>query len=65
MDNSWVFDLETKLLSLIKVKTESILKKKYPDIFYTNTDSPKDVINHFPTVYVHELPGVEKAKGTV
>ena len=44
MDNSWVFDLETKLLSLIKVKTESILKKKYPDIFYTNTDSPKDVV---------------------
>lgn len=64
MDNSWVFDLETKLLSMIKVKTESTLKKKYPDIFYTNTDSPKDVSTHFPTVYVHELPGVEKAKTT-
>lgn len=64
MDNSWVFDLETKILSLIKVKTESTLKKKYSDIFFTNTDSPKDVITHFPTVYVHELPGAEKAKTT-
>lgn len=64
MDNSWVFDLETKLLSLIKVKTESTLKKKYPDIFYTITDNPKDVSTHFPTVYVHELSGSEKAKTT-
>lgn len=64
MDNSWVFDLETKLLSMIKVKTESTLKKKYPDIFYTITDSPKDVSTHFPTVYVHELSGSEKAKTT-
>lgn len=64
MDNSWVFDLETKLLSLIKVKTESTLKKKYPDIFYTITDSPKDVSTHFPTVYVHELSVSEKAKTT-
>lgn len=64
MDNSWAFDLETKIFSIIKLKTESKLKEKYPDIFYTNTDSPKDVITHFPTVYIHELPGSERSKTT-
>lgn len=64
MDNSWAFDLETKIFSIIKLKTESKQKEKYPDIFYTNTDSPKDVITHFPTVYIHELPGAERAKTT-
>lgn len=59
MDNSWVFDLETKIFSIVKIKTENKLKKKYPNIFFTTTSNPKDVITKFPTVYIHELPGTE------
>ena len=56
---NWAFDLEDKIYTIIKVKTEKKLKKNYPDIFYTKTDNPKDVITHFPTVYIHMLPGSE------
>lgn len=59
MDNSWAFDLETKIFSLIKYKTESRLKTTYPNIFFTTTNNPKDVETHYPTVYIHELTGSE------
>jgi hypothetical protein len=64
MDNSWAFDLETKLFSVIKRKTENKLKVLYPQIFYTATDNPKDGDVHYPTVYMHELSGVESARNT-
>ena len=59
MDNSWVFDLETRIFSIVSVKVSRKLKEKYPNIFFTLTSSPKDVITKFPTVYIHEMPGSE------
>lgn len=62
MDNSWVFDLETKIYSVIKVRTEKLLKSKYPNIYFTTTNNPKDATTHYPTVYIHELVGSEKGR---
>lgn len=62
MDNSWVFDLETKIYSVIKVRTEKLLKEKYPNIYFTTTNNPKDATTHYPTVYIHELEGSEKGR---
>ena len=59
MDNSWVFDLETRIFSIVSVKVSRKLKEKYPNIFFTTTSSPKDIITKFPTVYIHEMPGTE------
>lgn len=59
MDNSWVFDLETRIFSIVRSKVNRKLKEKYPNIFFTTTSSSKDIITKFPTVYIHEMPGTE------
>ena len=59
MDNSWVFDLETRIFSIVSVKVSRKLKEKYPNIFFTTTSNPKDIITKFPAVYIHEMPGSE------
>lgn len=60
MDNSWAFDLERKIFSVIKKKTEQKLKAKYPNIFYTTTDTPKDGETNYPTVYMHLSSSAER-----
>ena len=62
MDNSWVFDLETHIFSIVQKKVGDKLKSKYPNIRFTTTSNPKDVTVKYPTVYIHELPGAEKAR---
>lgn len=57
-DNQWVFDLETTIFSIVKAKAMGKLKARYPNI--NITDSSKSTSKAtFPTVYIHELPGVE------
>lgn len=57
-DNQWVFDLETTIFSIVKAKAMRKLKARYPNI--NITDSSKSTSKAtFPTVYIHELPGVE------
>lgn len=62
MDNSWVFDLETHIFSIVQKKVGDKLKSKYPNIRFTTTSNPKGVTVKYPTVYIHELPGAEKAR---
>lgn len=62
MDNSWVFDLETHIFSIVQKKVGDKLKSKYPNIRFTTTSNPKGVTVKYPTVYIHELPGTEKAR---
>jgi hypothetical protein len=58
--NQWAYDLEKKIFSIVKSRSEEILKEKYPNIYVT--DIEKNISKAvFPTVYIHELPGVEKA----
>lgn len=57
----WTSDISSIVFTRIKTTVEKKLKEKYPDIYFTTSDktqtNPK-----FPTVYIHELPGAEKAK---
>ncbi len=57
--NQWAYDLEKKIFSIIKARATETLGSKYPNLYITDNEknTSKAV---FPTVYVHELPGVEK-----
>lgn len=57
MDNSWAFGLENRVYTLIKTRAEKKLKDRYPNIFFTQTDLPKDAEIRYPTVYLRELGG--------
>ena len=58
--NQWAYDLEKKIFSIVKSRAYEKLKSKYPSVYITDIEknTSKAV---FPTVYIHELPGVEKA----
>lgn len=58
IDNSWVFDLETRIFGKVRVETEKKLKQEFPSIYYTTSDMNKGAPS-FPTVYIHELPSAE------
>lgn len=55
----------SKILSIVFTRVKTIvsnkLKKTYPNLNFTDSDreqkNPK-----FPTVYIHELPGIEKGQ---
>lgn len=58
-NNDWYASLESKIFTIMKTRIVRNLRSKYPDIFCTSsgrTDS--DPV--FPTVYIHELPGMEQ-----
>ena len=67
VDNTWAYEIETKVLGLINSYAIPRLKKL--DIFET-TRFTNAVTNEesrlsgtiFPTIYVHELAGVEQGK---
>ena len=59
--NDWATDLENTVTALVKAKTLTQLKEKYPKIVITNEgeNSGQAV---FPTVYIHLLPAVEQGQ---
>lgn len=57
MDNHWAFDLENDIYTTIKTRALKKLKDRYPNIFFTQTDLPKDAAVKYPTVYLRELGG--------
>ncbi len=57
MDNHWAFDLENDIYTTIKTRALKKLKDRYPNIFFTQTDLPKDATIKYPTVYLRELGG--------
>lgn len=57
MDNHWAFDLENDIYTTIKTRALKKLKDRYPNIFFTQTDLPKDATVKYPTVYLRELGG--------
>lgn len=62
IDNSWVTDLESKIFTRIKTEANKKLKDKFPNINFTTATNRGEPV--FPTVYVHELPGVEVGQDT-
>ena len=59
--NQWVYDLEKKIFSIVKSRASEKLSGKYPNIYFTDIEQNTSKAL-FPTVYLHELPGVEKAQ---
>ena len=59
--NDWAAELENTVTALVKAKTLTQLKEKYPKIVITNEgeNSGQAV---FPTVYIHLLPPVEQGQ---
>lgn len=60
-ENSWAYDIESTIYSIIKAKTYSTIKKKYPNLLFTDkgqSDSPPA----FPTVYIHMLAPTEQGQ---
>lgn len=62
MSADWVLDNENKIYTIIKAKTYTQLKKSYPNIYYTTSDETITDENKFPTVYIHEMQGVERGQ---
>jgi len=58
VNDNWFANLESKIFTIMKTRIVKNLKGKYPDIFCTSSNKT-DADPVFPTVYIHELPGVE------
>lgn len=54
----WVRERENDIFTLVRARTERVLKTKYPDLYFTQDDE-QIVETNLPTVYVHNLPGTE------
>ena len=57
--NQWAYELEKKIFSIVKYRAGEKLKSKYPNIYITDIEKNTSKAI-FPTVYMHELPGLEK-----
>lgn len=57
--NSWAFELESKIFSIVKARTEKALLKEFPNARYTVTSLPKGDFTQYPTIFIHELPSDE------
>lgn len=59
--NQWAFELGNTIFYVVKSRAEPILQEKYPDVNITDEGetSGKPI---FPTVYIHELPGLERGQ---
>lgn len=58
MDNAWAIELGPTIYSIVKAKATEQLKDKYPTLNVTDKgESDQPAV--FPTIYIHELPGME------
>ena len=62
--NQWVFDLETNIFSNVVTIAKPKLQKKYKsmnfDTAFTTVEKNLDKDPVFPTIYIHEMPGLER-----
>lgn len=61
VDNSWAFELGNTIFYVVKSRAEPILQKKFPDVYITD-EGETNQKPIFPTVYIHELPGLEQGQ---
>lgn len=59
--NQWAYDLETLIYSIVKSRTESKLKEKYPKTKFTQ-DEEETTAPSFPTILIQSLEPIEKNK---
>lgn len=60
-ENSWAYDIEGTVYSIAKAKTYSAIKKKYPNLLFTDKGQ-SDSSPTFPTVYIHMLAPTEQGR---
>ena len=60
-ENSWAYDIETTIYSIVKSKTYSEIQKKYPSLLFTDKGQ-SDSSPVFPTVYIHMLAPSEQGR---
>ena len=60
-ENSWAYDIETTIYSIVKSKTYSEIQKKYPSLLFTDKGQ-SDSSPVFPTVYIHMLAPTEQGR---
>ena len=58
MTNDWVYDIESRVFTIVKGKTEKTVRKKFPTAKYTTSDT-SDQTAVFPTIFIHELESPE------
>ena len=56
-----MIDIQSIVFSRIKHTFPSEVKANFPDLFFTTNDRTSDDPK-FPSVYVHELPGIERGQ---
>lgn len=64
MANSWIYDVQTDLFTIIKTKLMSKLEVTYPQLLITTNDALLTEPS-FPTIYIHFLQGMEQANDLV
>lgn len=60
-ENSWAYDIETTIYSIVKSKTYSAIQKKYHNLLFTDKGQ-SDSSPTFPTVYIHMLAPTEQGR---
>lgn len=55
--------LESQVITRIKTQFSQKLKDRYPNLNFTNSNRV-DTAPAFPTVYIHEMPGMEEGADT-
>lgn len=60
-ENAWAYDIESTIYSIVKAKTYLAIKKKYPNLLFTDKGQ-SDSSPTFPTVYIHMLAPTEQGR---
>lgn len=55
----WISDIESMILTRVKIGVEQKLETKYPNIFFTTSDR-NQVNPRFPTVMLRDMGGAER-----
>ena len=61
VDNSWAFELGNTIFYVVKSRAEPVLQKKFQDVYITD-EGETNQKPIFPTVYIHELSGLEQGQ---
>lgn len=57
----WVDQRENEIFTLVKHRTQNAIGSKYSDLYLTQDDE-QIIETQVPTVYIHALPGQERAQ---
>lgn len=59
---NWIYTQENRIYTIIQKRTTKSIGTKYKNLFFTQDPEPDDTSSHFPTVYMHFLPTMERGQ---